>query len=86
MGQRERAAQWAGRAREMDPEEPSILYNVACVYSLLGQVDTALDCLEEAVAHGFSDRQWLMHDSDFDALRNNPRFQALLKRMEGIAV
>ena len=86
MGQRERASQWAGRAREMDPEEPSILYNVACVYSLLGQADTALDCLEEAVAHGFSDRQWLMHDSDFDALRNNPRFQALLKRMEGIAV
>ena len=86
MGQRERASQWAGRAREMDPEEPSILYNVACVYSLLGQVETAMDCLEEAVAHGFSDRQWLMHDSDFDALRENPRLQALLKRMEGIAV
>jgi len=86
MGQRERASQSAARAREMDPEEPSILYNVACVYSLLGQVETAMDCLEEAVTHGFSDRQWLMHDSDFDALRDNPRFQALLKRMEGIAV
>ena len=81
IGQRERAAQWAGRAREMDPEEPSILYNVACVYSNLGEVEKAVECLEKAVAHGFSDKQWLMHDSDLDALRGHPRFQALLNRM-----
>ncbi|MFB3924050.1 MAG: protein kinase [Terriglobia bacterium] len=83
LGHRERAAQWAGRAREMDPEEPSILYNVACVYSLLGEKETAIECLEKAVEHGFSDRQWLLHDSDFESLRGHPRFQALLKRMEG---
>ena len=81
IGQRERAAQWAGRAREMDPEEPSILYNVACVYSNLGEVEKAVECLEKAVAHGFSDKQWLMHDSDLNALRGHPRFQALLNRM-----
>ncbi len=86
LGQRERASQWAARAREMDPEEPSILYNVACVYSNLGEVENAIECLEKAVLHGFADKQWLLHDSDLNAVRDYPRFQALLKRMEGIAV
>ena len=26
-------------------------------------------------------KEWIEHDSDLDALRNHPRFQALLKRL-----
>jgi len=29
----------------MDPEEPAILYNVACAYALLGERDRSIDCL-----------------------------------------
>ncbi len=81
LGQRERAAEWAGRARDMDPEEPSILYNVACVYSNLGRMDEAIDCLEKAAAHGFSDKDWVLHDTDLDPLRSHPRFQELINRL-----
>jgi serine/threonine protein kinase/tetratricopeptide (TPR) repeat protein len=81
LGQRERAAEWAGRARDMDPEEPSILYNIACVYSNLGRIEEAIDCLEKAVQHGFSDKDWVLHDTDLDALRGHERFQTLLTRL-----
>ena len=47
-----RDARQAGRALAMDPEEPQVLYNVACVYALQGQADKALDCLAETIAHG----------------------------------
>jgi adenylate cyclase len=63
----------------MDPEEPSILYNVACVYATQGKPENAIDCLEKAIHHGFGFREWIENDSDLASLRNNPRFQALLK-------
>lgn len=40
-----------------------------------------LGWLEKAVAFGFGYKSWLEHDSDLDALRGNPRFQALLAKL-----
>lgn len=70
------------RALAIDSEEPSILYNSACVFSNIGSADKALDCLEKALApsKGHWYRQWAAKDSDLDALRDLPRFQALMKK------
>lgn len=81
LGQRERALEWARRALAMDPDDSGVLYNVACIYSLLGQTEQALDCLEKAVAHGFGHKSWLENDSDLNAARSHPRFQALFARL-----
>jgi hypothetical protein len=54
---------------------------VACSYALLGQIDDAIACLEKAVQNGFGHREWLENDSDLNALRNDPRFQALRARL-----
>jgi adenylate cyclase len=62
----------------LDPDEPMVLYNVACVQSLAGCRDEALDSLEKAVRSGLTERGWLMHDSNLDPLRTHPRYQALL--------
>jgi serine/threonine protein kinase/Tfp pilus assembly protein PilF len=80
-GDHERSLDWANRALAIDPDEPLTLYNVACNYSLLGQAEEAIDCLERAVQHGYRHKQWLEHDSDLDALREHPRFQALLQKL-----
>jgi Flp pilus assembly protein TadD len=78
-GDHKRGVEWARRALEIDPEETSILYNVACVYALLGRTEDALDCLTKVMVHGGTFyKNWAAKDSDMDSLRTDPRFQALL--------
>ena len=79
---KEKALEWARRALEAEKDEPAIIYNVACCYSIVGEVDTALDLLEQAIKHGYGDRAWLEHDSDLAPLRGNPRFNELLDKLD----
>jgi|HubBroStandDraft_6_1064221.scaffolds.fasta_scaffold01672_5 serine/threonine protein kinase/tetratricopeptide (TPR) repeat protein len=78
IGEREKSVDWARRALAIDPEETSILYNVACVYSLLGRIEEALVCLGKVMEHGTFYKNWAAKDSDLDALRSDPRFHVLL--------
>jgi TolB-like protein/Flp pilus assembly protein TadD len=79
-GRPEEGLACAQRAVEVDPEDAGVCYNVACLYSLEGRTEEALQCLEDAFRHGFGDKSWIEHDPDLDPLRGEPRFQALLAR------
>ncbi|HVS63511.1 MAG TPA: protein kinase [Thermoanaerobaculia bacterium] len=81
LGQRERGLEWGRRALAIDPSDPLIAYNVACVFSLAGESDDAMELLEKAVDNGFGYKEWIEHDSDFEPLRADPRYAALLARM-----
>ncbi|MGH7939026.1 MAG: TPR end-of-group domain-containing protein, partial [Bryobacteraceae bacterium] len=55
-------------------------FNLAIVHLGLGEIDRAMDLLEQASA---DDSQWMMYlkvDRIFDPLRANPRFIALMKK------
>ena len=78
----EEAEQWMERAISIDPNETAVLYNAACIYSLLGKVDKALDYFENAIIAGYASREWIENDSDFDPIRNHPRFQIALKKLD----
>ena len=78
LGDRTRSLEWAQRALKIDPEEPGILYNVACDYALLGQTEEAIVCLEKSLRHNPWFKGWAEKDSDLNSLRSHPRFQALL--------
>ncbi len=82
IGRREDGLAWAKQALEMEPDEPGVLYNVACVYSLAGEIENAIDCIEKVLGAGLSNRAWVEQDSDLDPLRGHPRFQALLAGMK----
>jgi adenylate cyclase len=81
LGEYEKGLEWARRARAIAPEQPMLLYNLGCIYSLAGQIDEALDCLEKAVAHGFLHKAWFEHDSNLDPLRSQTRFLALMEKL-----
>jgi adenylate cyclase len=81
LGQRDRAIAWSELALQSRENEPHFLYNTACVYAGLGEVDRAIELLERAVALGWGDRAWIENDSDLAPLRGDPRFRALLDRM-----
>ncbi|MCP4202541.1 MAG: protein kinase [bacterium] len=70
---------FAERALAIDPEEPQILYNVACVYALLGRPGEAIDCLGGTIIHGEWWQTWMEHDPDLSSLHDDPRFRALLR-------
>jgi len=54
-------------------------YNVACLYSLAGRSEQALNALEKALALGYRDFQHIYVDADLDNICKLPRFEELLK-------
>lgn len=83
VGRREEGIAWGRRAMQIDPEDPGVRYNVACLFAVAGERDRALALLEEAVADGFGNREWLERDPDLEAIRSDPRFAGLLGGMAG---
>ena len=81
LGRREEAIEWANRALEMEPDDPAVLYNVACIYVTVGELDEAMGLLERSVEIGFSHLGWIENDPDLDPLRDQPRFKALLEKL-----
>jgi acetyl esterase/lipase len=56
-------------------------YNLACAYALAGRSSEALRALENAVDAGFADADLLANDPDLAALRAEPRFEELQRRV-----
>ena len=81
LGEAQKGLEWADRALALDPDDSGVLYNVACIHALAGDADGALGLLDNAIQNGFGHREWLENDPDFAALRADPRFEALLKKL-----
>jgi len=83
LGEIDRAREWLARAVAIDPDDTNTQYNAACTYAQLGDIEVALDLLERTLPKlGPGGRNWAKHDSDFEPLRNHPRFQQLFDRID----
>jgi len=84
LGETERAKEWAERALLLDPDNLNLRYNFACTLVLeLHEFDAALDLLEPVFERVRLDAvNWAKADSDFDAIRDHPRFKAMLANAE----
>jgi adenylate cyclase len=72
------AADVVGYSRLMGADEAGT-YNVACGYTQLGDIETALDMIERSIRGGGHElANYAKHDSNFDPIRNHPRFQKLI--------
>ncbi|SMY06358.1 TPR end-of-group domain-containing protein [Flavimaricola marinus] len=87
LGEADRAKQWALRVKAVDPDDPSIDYNIACAMALLGETEAALDTLDACLARvdPLTFSVWVGQDSDLDALRDHPRFQRLVRDLDARA-
>ena len=63
------------------PEEPAFHYNLACSYSLLGELDTAFGALRLAIQLGYSEFEHLSQDPDLENLRVDERWEQLLDQI-----
>lgn len=78
LGETERGLEWTRRALELDSQDPNVLYNAACAFSISGELGEAITCLEKSLPF-CADRKWLDYDSYLDPLRSLPEFQELLR-------
>ena len=86
LGEKERALKWLERVRLTDPDDTQARYNAACTYAQLGEVEQAIDMLEEWSSHAGTELGvWFKHDADLDPIRDNPRYAALVERIEASA-
>jgi len=81
LGDVDRGLQWGDEALALDPEDAGVLYNLACLNAVAGRTERALELLERAVQNGFGHREWIENDPDFNSLRGQPRYQALVQRL-----
>jgi adenylate cyclase len=80
-GEVEDGLHWAARAVEIEPQDGGVLYNVACLYSVAGEPERAIEYLERAAATGFGTREWFEKDPDLAPIRSDPRVQGILASM-----
>jgi serine/threonine protein kinase/tetratricopeptide (TPR) repeat protein len=82
LGQMDKARVWADRALSIDPNDSTVLYSVACMNAVGGEPEEALKYLERSVRNGFAHREWVETDSDFESVRDLPRFKEILEMMD----
>jgi non-specific serine/threonine protein kinase len=81
LDRRDEAMSWAERAYALDPDDPYLIYGIACFYAQLGDPDRALEHFENALKAGFAHKEWLENDTDLDPIRGTDRFRALVRSL-----
>jgi tetratricopeptide (TPR) repeat protein len=66
------------RAYRAHPDEPVVLYNLACYLCLAGDKTQCLSWLGRALRMEPNLRQLIVRESDFDNLREDPDFQFVI--------
>ena len=83
LGEVERAKEWAARAMLLEPDNLNLRYNLACSMVTLGEATMAIELLGPVLER--AQRQnliWFRSDNSLDAIRDDPRMQALVAAAE----
>jgi len=71
-------------ALRFDINNPTLLYNLACCYALMGDDANAARMLARAWRAGFRNLAHIEGDADFERVRNSPRFAATADSLSGL--
>ncbi len=69
---------------ELGSSDELWFYNLACALALQKKTEEALAALDQAIARGFYDADFLLQDPDFAALRDAPALAERLARMNAL--
>jgi tetratricopeptide (TPR) repeat protein len=78
QGRYEEAADLVAPLVDEHPQYPALAYNAACVASLAGRTEQAIEFLRRSIAGSPRSREWAAEDSDLDAIRDRPEFTQLV--------
>ena len=77
LGRLDAAIDMLRKGLEASPRQPILFYNLACYYSLDGNVPAAVEHLTHAIALDDRFRDLTQIEPDFDPIRKDPRFVAV---------
>ena len=80
-GQKGKAQQIVEQLNELAKRRYVSPYHLAVIYAGLGEREQALDRLEQAADERFNWLVFLRVEPQFDSLRSEPRYAALVRRM-----
>ena len=79
LGQYETAIVCFDDALAIKADDDDVIYNKACYHGLKGDADIAIPCLQAAIALDPENRDLAKTDTDFDPIRHDERFRALVE-------
>jgi len=62
------------------PDNPIVHYNLACSFSLLGELSKSFQAIERAISLGYEDIAFMCKDPDLSNLRQDERFEGLVQK------
>ncbi|MBI4323850.1 MAG: hypothetical protein HY674_01150 [Chloroflexi bacterium] len=74
------------RLAQLRPEDPLVHYNLACSYSMTGQLELAVDSLERALNLGYRDFKWLARDPDLENLRQHQLYRKIRAKLRTLRI
>jgi adenylate cyclase len=81
-GQGERALEWSRRAETLYPDDMGVIINGALGRARAGRIEEALDLLERMFNKGWGKKDWVENDTEYDCLRAEPRFIAMMAKLK----
>lgn len=83
LGLHEKArAQLTEQVKDVAAADHDVSYWLASVYALEGERDLAFEWLERSIALGNENKQWFESDPNWETLRDDTRFQDLMRKIE----
>lgn len=76
LGHEEASRTYSVLARELI--KPDDWYNLACLDSVCGNTDAAIENLRRAAQQARFNREWARNDPDFEWIRDDPRFKEIV--------
>ncbi len=69
------------RLVKIRPEDPIVLYNLACSYSLINELDKSFYFLKKSIDSGYEDFEFLESDEDLQNIVNDVRFKEYFEKI-----
>jgi tetratricopeptide (TPR) repeat protein len=62
------------------PLDPTVHYNLACSYSLTGEVKQSLETLKKSLRLGYKDFSWMEKDPDLRKIRKEKEYYEIIEK------
>ena len=84
LGNDEEAIEVMNKVIEKDPYSPGDWYDKACLYSLMGRHDEAMEALKTSFEKGYRSLVQIEYDPDMDPIRDRDDFKSLIEKYREI--